>query len=830
MAIKLQTPAPLSNNIISIQYSRGKQDDGRGTIESIGSASWDFPGLGLGMKKVSSMGGKTADFGDETVTTAEFIGKSYILDTMNIVLYKRGIGKESTYIAEKDVVIPTASFTFDGIGGGTFDFGQKTIKIAVQRKESVGNDGIFGREEWASNPCEPSSVSYDCQAVFDYIKSKVPSITGDVQKGKCNAEGTARSVLSTISPGWLYGLSGECPAPPVDGCNVYSSKKGQTSEGAFSVSVWTYQRIAGATRTGRATVTIYEIAETSPQKHPDYPSDDDFIDEMVPARRKYQAISDVQGGKNTKGILEEFGVNLKENFTGIFAKEWSAVITFGTVDIWDFIKTFGIKYEVLIDVSGGLGLGWGRTNPFWINIIASGFERTFRQECFAQMGADQAADSEIFIWGGWQVDEVKSRVQKNAELFYPAPALNKKIFDINADETVFRSKTTNVTVTPSPERRSLEDSNNGRNNDGNNESGRSNAGTEFVTPGVWRSVQTSLIEGSEYRVGLRGNDKQGADSKVWDATFSTSMKEVSPEILIYILDGKANYHRKIGDMRNLVNSGYKIYAIGPPAGEINASCGGGSRPPGMGGRASNINLNDLSAIAGDLDESQLTEAEAGGDGEALVDDDASDWDDPCEDLVQIATDDADTTGKPLVFGEENKSKSSGLVSATGDICTADASLSTIELLPENTAASFSWVLPSLSNMRWTIKTEYQFSASVRGVTDATNEWKKSGPINGDENTVFSHTLNIVELPSPTSGPIDEAEVPIAGSDTEELEMSEFQMNGFFYPECVDLESLSASITGPEGLVVTYRLAEVRKQFGTKPKLIIPRMTTAQIRS
>lgn len=834
MAIKLATFGGGSPGVISLSYNRGRQDDGKLTIERLkgagggGSAGPGLQGWGAGFKLLSSM---TSDNPEASTITEEFIGNSYKLDVFNIVLYKRGIGGDCTFTASKNVVVPTASFSFQG-GAGEFTFGQKTISISVQRQKACSTSGpIFGEEEWASNPCQPSSASYNCGEALDYIKGKVPGILFPSSEGRCSFEGSFRSVLSSMAGlvaggGWKFGSGGACSeGPPDKNCSTYYKKTGTTLEGAFSSATWLYSRVSGATRSGRATVTVYEIAYTSPEKHHDYPSEDDFIQEMVPQLSKWKAIVEAQANR-PNSLKDEFGIDITANYTLTFALTWSALLALNTVDIFDFIKTFGIDYELLLNISGGMGLGWGSQNPFWVRAIASGFKREFRNEAFAQMGVDQDFPEFIKIYGGWQVQDVKTKLQKNAELFYPAPALNTKKFIVNASETTFASKTTNVVVSPSPERREIPTSTRlgfnpprtPRSGGGDSQSNQSTV----VKTGVWRSVQATILEGSEGRSNFLpgGNDGLGSESETWNAAIGGAIKEVSPEILRYLIDGKSFFHRKVGGFKRAIDAGFKIFAVGRPPGSISVNCGGSAE-----------NSYDLSSVGGKLGQDQIVEAEASGDGEPLVDEDAASWDDPCEDLVQIATDEADTTGVPLVYGAEYQDEASGIVDAKGVKCSANVEIDTFASsrlgLPK---AQFSWVLPSLADMKWVIKTEYQFSASVRGVTNATNIWTQYGSSSGDPDLVLSHTLNISEIGTADSGPVQSVTFPSPGSSDGPVYQSEYQFNGFYIPDCIDLESMSATLQGGQGLVVTYRLQQARPQFGVKSKLIVPKVTEATIRT
>jgi len=632
-----------SDGVLSISYNRGMRGDsgrlivkkiGQASSSSIGTSSSSIGGfnIGGGWKLISQMTGKES--GGET-TTLEYIDGSHILDKKNIVLFKRSIsGVDAEYNATKIVKIPVISFSFNqDSGSGSFSITTEDRNITVKRKMSTGNPpGILGKEEWASNPCEPSAVYYDCVDALALIG--VDNVAGI--SGKCSFEGSYRSVLSNIAAKfgkmWYWdNLSGKpkffentdvsLPEEPED-CNVYSSASGQTLDGARSIASWTYKRIKVANRQAKRTVEVYEYPTTNSVLHPDYPSAEEMTEDSVPNWKEYKAYSAATGFNY--GPLRALGYQVIADYTMIFAVDWSAIIALGHfgINVTDFCQTFGIPVSRQFGFSNLPFLGGGTLIP----------ETDFRSTVYSLMGVQEGYNSGggtsfVKIVGGYSIKMYEK--EKNTEIFYPAPKLNSHSF--SGSSTAW--KTVDIEVEPSPQRRGLSETD--------------PEGLEGI--GTWRGSS----------VDIRDNPgATGSGSGAWGAATEGALKPLNPEVLRYIIDGPFNFRNKRGHFQAALNNGFQVWASVPTPGVITVKGGG-----------CGTNRNDLTSTADYKDPNALPPVVTPEQEES--EDKAKEYDDPCEDLIQKELDESEEgLDEPIIIG--NKDRTPGILGSSGGGFSASA--------------------------------------------------------------------------------------------------------------------------------------------------------------
>lgn len=232
------------------------------------------------------------------LSTKEYIDNSINLDQKCIVLFRRGLGG-SARIVTKTVRVPFASVSYRN-GSVTFSFGSKDINLSVQRLGGNSAAGL-GFEEWSSNPCDSSNVTYPASQALSIIGA--PGVFG-ASTMQCSYEGTYRSVLSSIYSdlgvgywwdwrgGGIRVIDGSIGfSVPTQGCGILSAENGATRMGVVSQSSWAFSRWPGLkTSQGTGTITTNNYFEVSPEKHPNYPTDDEILEQACPALRTYNSL------------------------------------------------------------------------------------------------------------------------------------------------------------------------------------------------------------------------------------------------------------------------------------------------------------------------------------------------------------------------------------------------------------------------------------------------------------------------------------------------------------------------------------------------------------
>lgn len=754
--------------VLSVSFNKGiRGEPGKMVVKKIGSGTASFGGsaptqiggfsLGGNWKLISSMTGEEPG---GSVTTQEFIDGSYILDIKNIILFKRNInGTDATYSVTKTVKIPSVSFSFNG-GGGSFTITMIDKNITVERKKSNSTSGgILGQEEWSSNPCEPSAVSYPCSEALSLI-----GVTGAGGSADCSFEGSYRSVLGNIAAKlgktWYWDGTGprffdssnqnSLPDAPGDPCTVYSKQTGQTLEGSMSIASWTYQRLKVPNRSAKRTVEVYEYPHTDATLHPEYPTDQQFINDTVPSLQEHDAYVAANGFNY--GPLKKLGHEITDDYTMMFA-------TFVFQISLDFMNTFGIPYSA----SSGGGL---------------------REAVFAAMGVREeytrwGTSGLVRIVGGWSKKYYEK--EPTSEIFYQAPTINSHTFTGSGTNW----KTVDVTVEPSPERRGL-----------NRFADTYEDENGIVRIGTWRGVSVDVKE---------AEPGTGTDSEAWGMAVADCMGGVSGEVLRYVMDGALAFKENRGNFKNLLDNGYQIWYIVPPNWPIVVGSGAGGDDDN-----GNINNNDATQTADYVDPNELPPVI--NEEQQETEDEAKEYDDPCEDLIQKAADDeADGDDEPIIVGE--KDKRPGLTSAAGTRYSYTVNA-------RNVRGSVTFVTPSQSSFQWKVKTTYQFSIIAEGTTDVSNVWTKTGSIDATGD-VLNHSIVVTEIPSPEQVE-EEVDVPEASSSTGPVPVAEYVVNGFYLPtDHPALDSLSATLDPQEGLVVSYRYKGVRPQPVSNTMIISP---------
>lgn len=235
----------------------------------------------------------------KNLLTREYIDNSIYLDQNCIVLFRRGLGSRS-FISTKTVNVPYVNVSYNR-GGVNFSFGSRPVTVSVQRFGGTGAGGL-GDEEWSSNPCESSNVTYRASQALGIIKC--PHIQGANQV-KCSYEGSYRNVLSSICSdlgvGYWWDWRGKGLTIinnqsinfdiPTNGCGILSSEIGATRVGVSSQSSWAFSRWPSLlTSEATATITNNDYFEVFPQKHPNYPTDNQILEEVCPALRTYNSL------------------------------------------------------------------------------------------------------------------------------------------------------------------------------------------------------------------------------------------------------------------------------------------------------------------------------------------------------------------------------------------------------------------------------------------------------------------------------------------------------------------------------------------------------------
>jgi len=759
--------------VLSVSFNKGiRGEPGRMVVKKIGSGTASFAGsapteiggfsLGGNWKLLSSMTGEEPG---GSVTTQEFIDGSYILDTKNIILFKRNInGADATYSVTKTVKIPSVSFSFSG-SSGSFTISMIDKDITVERKKTNNTSGgVLGEEEWSSNPCEPSTVSYNCSEALSLI-----GVGGGGGSARCSFEGSYRSVLGSIAaklgktwywdgagPKFFDNSNSSLPGAPGGQCTVYSSQIGQTLEGSMSIASWTYQRLKTPNRSAKRTVEVYEYPHTGATLHPEYPTDQQFIYDTVPSLQEHDAYEAANGFNY--GPLRKLGNEITDDFTMLFA----TLVFQATLD---FMNTFGIQYTY----QGGVpALGTG-----------------LREQIFAAMGVREeytrwGTSGFVRIVGGWSKKYYEK--EPTTEIFYAAPTINSHTFSGNG----VNWKTVDVNVEPSPERRGL-----------NKFADTFEDQNGIVRIGTWRGVSVDVKE---------QEPGTGTDSEAWGMAVADCMGGVSGEVLRYIMDGPLAFKEGRGAFKNLLDNGYQVWYVVPPNSAIEKGFGGGGGDDDNG----SINNNDATQTADYVDPNEFPELVTEEQQES--EDEAKEYDDPCEDLISKATD-AESEGddKPIIIGD--KKKRPGITGAAGTRYSYSVSARGVR-------GEVAFVTPSKSDFQWKVKTTYQFSVIAEGTTDVSNVWTKTGSIDATED-VLNHSIIVTEIPSPEQVPED-VEVPAGASSPGPVPVAEYVVNGFYLPtDHPALDSLSATLDPQEGLVVSYRYKGQRPQPVSNTLVVSP---------
>jgi hypothetical protein len=269
--------------------------------------------------------------------TREYIDNSVSLDQKCIVLFRRGLGSKA-FVVSKAVNVPYANVSYDR-GRVNFNFGARQINVSVQRFGGNAAGGL-GDEEWSSNPCESSNVTYRASQALSIIGA--PGI-GGASSLKCSYEGTHRSVLSSICSDlgvgyWWDWRGGGIKifsqsvgfGVPTNGCGILSSELGATRIGVSSQSSWAFSRWPGLlTSEGTSSITSNDYFDVSPVKHPNYPTIDQILEEACPALKIHNALAN----KNFADLGYKVFANINISTVGLdpkFAKRLYEKYNFST--------------------------------------------------------------------------------------------------------------------------------------------------------------------------------------------------------------------------------------------------------------------------------------------------------------------------------------------------------------------------------------------------------------------------------------------------------------------------------------------------------------------
>jgi hypothetical protein len=252
-------------------------------------------------------------------------------------------------------------------------------------------------------------------------------------------------------------------------------------------------------------------------------------------------------------------------------------------------------------------------------------------------------------------------------------------------------------------------------------------------------------------------------------------------MLRYIFDGAFNFRARRGAFKLAQDLGMQVFAVVPPPGVISVA-----------GNGQNTNRNDVKDTYLYTNPNEIPPVQT--EEEEETEERAKEYDDPCEDLVQIENENLNKNDV-IIFGD--KDGRSGLMEANGSSYKASVQVG-------GETAFFEFVLPSLSSHRWKTKTTYEFSFISEGSIDASNQWNKVGPIEADGD-VLNHSVIITEIPVTFEGTDTELDLDSSSVSAGPVPVAEYTVNGFYLPtENPALQSLSATLDPSEGLVVSYR--------------------------
>lgn len=274
------SPAKLSITVLGDNGSRGSNINNIGGIKFVGQL--------ISYSTHKEQG--------KFLTTYDYMDNSIQLDQNCIVLFRRGLGGKPINVT-KVVSVPVVNVNYNN-GRVSFRFGSKNLSITVQRQAGYTANGL-GDEEWSSNPCDSSNVTYNSNQAL--------SIIGAPRVGnfRCSYEGTFRNVLSSIYSDagvgyWWNWTNNQIEIikdesiqfnVPKDGCGIISVDYGATREGVSSQSSWWFERWPLVqTQEATATITDNSHFSVSPVKHPNFPSDQEILEKACPALSIYNAL------------------------------------------------------------------------------------------------------------------------------------------------------------------------------------------------------------------------------------------------------------------------------------------------------------------------------------------------------------------------------------------------------------------------------------------------------------------------------------------------------------------------------------------------------------
>ena len=251
----------------------------------------------------------------KTLTTHEYIDNSVYLDQSCIVLFRRGLGGKPINVV-KTVRLPGIQVGYDR-GVVTFSFRSQLRDIVVQRYAGYSSSGL-GQEDWSSNPCDSSNVTYAAGQALSIIGAPGFFSGGGF---RCSYEGTFRSVLSSIYTDMGVGYWWDWTknkivmirnssigfSVPREGCGILSLDYGATREGVSSQSSWSFERWPSRkTEEATATITQNKHFEVDPIKHPNYPTVDEILEKACPPLSTYRNLISGNFKKLGWSIVSEF--------------------------------------------------------------------------------------------------------------------------------------------------------------------------------------------------------------------------------------------------------------------------------------------------------------------------------------------------------------------------------------------------------------------------------------------------------------------------------------------------------------------------------------------
>jgi hypothetical protein len=391
------------------------------------------------------------------LTTYEYIDDSVTLDQKCIVLFRRGLGGRPINVA-KTISVPVVNASYDR-GRVSFDFGIKNLNIVVQRQAGYSAGGL-GQEEWSSNPCDSSNVTYNANQALAIIGA--PKISENL---RCSYEGTYRSVLGSIYSdagiGWWWDWRKNKIVPikdgsikfsvPQDGCGILSLDYGATRDGVSSQSSWFFERWpTKQTQEAALNVTDNRHVSISPTLHPNFPTDNEVLEKVCPPLSIHNAL--------TNGDYRKLG------------------------------------YDVLSKIELSLSV----TDPKWLNFLSTKFNfdsknTNFRDAIFKYLNID--GDGDFYL--AYPLNNNTQSKEYTQELYYPYDE-SYDFNDSGGDEFNFKKIQTSFNPPPSqrgknPYSSTFEDQNN------------------IVRKGYWRSVSEHVsgdVEAADFAQAVEDCIKQ----------------------------------------------------------------------------------------------------------------------------------------------------------------------------------------------------------------------------------------------------------------------------------------------------------------------------------